>query len=90
MIVFLVVAWIVTGLLLGVLGRAVSPAWQAPGLLPCVGLGVVGGLGGGLLIHALALSTVAGFTAGEIGAIMGASVLLIAGSVLFAPRERPA
>jgi uncharacterized membrane protein YeaQ/YmgE (transglycosylase-associated protein family) len=85
-----VVVWIVTGLLLGVVGRAVSPAWQAPGVLLCTGLGVAGGLGGGLLIHELALRSVAGFTAGEVGAIMGASVLLIAGSVLTAPPQRPA
>ena len=86
----LVLVWMVTGLLLGVLGRAVSPAWQAPGVLLCTGLGLVGGLGGGLLIHELALRNVAGFTAGEIGAIVGASVLLIVGSVLTAPRRRPA
>ncbi len=86
----LVVVWIVTGIGLGVLGRAVSPAWQAPGLPLCAGLGAVGGLGGGLLIHLLALRNVAGFTAGEIGAVMGASVLLIAGSVLAEPGRRPA
>lgn len=85
----LVVVWILTGLAMGVLGRAVSPAWQAPGALLCTGLGVVGGFGGGLLIHLLARGTVAGFTAGEIGAIMGASVLLIVGSVV-APYRRPA
>ncbi len=90
MMAVLVVVWIVTGVGLGVLSRAVSPAWQAPGVLPCVGLGLLGGLGGGLLLHYLALHDVAGFTAGEVGAIMGASVLLIVGSVMLAPPERPA
>ena len=83
-----VIVWIFTGLLLGIVARAVSPAWQAPGVLLCTALGVAGGLGGGLLIHQLALRSVAGFTAGEVGAVMGASVLLIAGSVLSA--QRPA
>ncbi len=86
----LVVVWIVTGIALGVLSRAVSPAWQAPGLPLCAGLGALGGLLGGIPIHLLALRNVAGFTAGEIGAIMGASVLLAAGSVLVEPSRPPA
>ncbi len=85
-----IVAWILTGLGLGVLGRAVSPSWQAPPTRLVLGLGLLGGLGGGLLAHELALRTVAGFTAGEIGSILGASVVLIVGAVLAAPRRRPA
>jgi uncharacterized membrane protein YeaQ/YmgE (transglycosylase-associated protein family) len=85
-----VVAWILTGLGLSILGRAVSPPDQALGALLAAALGILGGLGGGFLVEGLATRTVPGFTAGEIGSIMGASVLLIVGSVLKAPRERAA
>ncbi len=78
----LVIVWIVAGLALSVLARAVAPERQTPPLLANSAFGIVGGLVGGLVIDRLARHSVAGFTAGFIGAIMGACVLLVIGNVL--------
>ncbi len=86
----LVIVWILAGLALSILGRAVAPERQLPPLLANTALGVVGGLVGGILIDRWAQHTVAGFTAGFIGAIMGASVLLIVGSVVMEPQGESA
>ncbi len=83
----LVVVWILAGLGLSILSRAVAPERQMPPVLGNTALGVVGGLVGGIVIDRLAQHTVAGFTAGFIGAIMGASVLLIVGNVVMEPED---
>lgn len=84
----LVVVWIVIGLALSVIARAVAPERQVLGMAANSALGIVGGLAGGFMIDRLAQSTVAGFTAGAVGSIMGASVLLIIGNVVAAPAEQ--
>lgn len=78
----LVIVWILAGLALSILARAVAPERQTPPLLANSALGIVGGLVGGLVIDRLAQHSVAGFTAGFIGAIMGACVLLVVGNVV--------
>jgi uncharacterized membrane protein YeaQ/YmgE (transglycosylase-associated protein family) len=83
-----VVVWIAAGLAMGAVARAVSAESQSPGLLVTLGLGAVGGLAGGAAISTLAQRTVAGFTAGFIGSLLGACVLLAVGGVLAAPRRR--
>ena len=45
-----IVVWIVTGVVLSVIARAVSPERQAPGIVLSTALGIVGGGAGGLLI----------------------------------------
>lgn len=85
-----IVVWIVTGVVLSVIARAVSPERQAPGIVLSTALGIVGGGAGGLLISWLAERSVAGFTAGFVGSIIGASVLLVIGSVVTAPGGRTA
>ncbi len=83
----LVIVWILVGLGLSILSRAVAPERQMPPLLANTVLGIVGGLVGGIVIDRMSQHTVAGFTAGFIGAIMGASVLLIVGSVVMEPQD---
>jgi len=84
------VAWVIGGLLMAVLGRAVTPTDEAPGAASTVVLGILGGVVGGLLIETLARPTVPGFTAGFIGSLMGSSVALIIWSVLTGPHHRAA
>jgi len=81
------VVWIVAGLVLSVLARAVAPRGQVVGVAASSALGIAGGLGGGFAIDRLARSTVAGFTAGLVGSILGACVLLIIGNVAAAPGD---
>lgn len=83
----LVIVWILAGLALSILARAVAPERQMPPLLANSALGIVGGLVGGIAFDRLAQRTVAGFTAGFIGAIMVASVLLIIGNVVMKPED---
>jgi len=84
------VAWVIGGLLMAVLGRAVTPNDEAPGAASTVVLGILGGVVGGLLIETVARPTVPGFTAGFIGSLMGSSVVLIIWSVLTGPGHRAA
>ncbi len=83
----LVIVWILAGLGMSILARAVAPERQTPPLLANTALGVVGGLVGGIVIDRLAQQTVAGFTAGFLGAIIVACVLLIIGNVVMVPED---
>ncbi len=84
------IVWCVAGLAMAVLGLAVTPAEEPPGGALVLVLGLAGGFGGGLLIELLARPTVPGFTAGLIGSVIGASVLLVIGSVLGEPEREEA
>ncbi len=80
-----ILAWIVFGLVVGLLARAIVPGRQNMGLIMTTLLGVAGSLVGGFLASALTgTRDYTGFTpAGIIGSILGAiAVMLIAGAVL--------
>jgi len=84
------VVWALAGLLLAVVGRAVTPAQEAPRAASTIALGILGGVAGGLVIDSLSRPTVHGFTAGFIGSLMGSSVVLIIWSVVAKPAHRSA
>ncbi len=83
----MVIVWILAGLAMSILARAVAPERQTPSLLANAALGAVGGLVGGIVIDRLARHTVAGFTAGFLGAIIVACVLLVIGNVVMEPQD---
>lgn len=79
-----ILTWIVFGLIVGLLARAIVPGRQSMGLIMTTLLGVAGSLLGGFLASVLTGSRdYYGFhPAGIIGSILGAiAVLLIAGAV---------
>jgi len=56
---WLLVSAVITGLIIGGLGRLVVPGRQSIGCLPTAVAGLVGSIGGSLLGHALALHRLA-------------------------------
>jgi len=79
-----IIAWIVFGFIVGLIARAIVPGRQNIGLVLTTVLGVCGSLVGGLVASALGGGDATGFqSAGIIGSIIGAVVLLlIAGAVM--------
>ncbi len=74
-----VLVWVLAGALTGAIAAAVSPPLRLPAKVLVVVLGMAGGVGGGLLAELMGRRTVPGsFTAGLVGCLMGAMVLLIA------------
>jgi uncharacterized membrane protein YeaQ/YmgE (transglycosylase-associated protein family) len=82
-----ILTWIVFGLIIGLLARAVVPGKQAMGLVMTTLLGIAGSLIGGLVASALGGGSATGFhPTGFIGSLIGAvGLLLIAG---YATRSR--
>jgi uncharacterized membrane protein YeaQ/YmgE (transglycosylase-associated protein family) len=86
-----VIAWIVFGLIVGLVARAVVPGRQSMGFVMTTLLGVAGSLAGGLVATALAGGADAGLrTSGFVGSVVGAIVLLIVAGMVTAPRKRTA
>lgn len=85
-----IIAWIVFGLIIGLIARALVPGKQSMGIVLTILLGVAGSLVGGLVASALTGSPGTTFQpAGFIGSLLGAIVLLvIAGMVMGRPRRR--
>ncbi len=71
------IAWAVGGVAIAVVGVAVSPPRSVPSTPLAVLLGLAGGFVGGLVFELLSRRTVFGFTAGFIGSLITAMVLLI-------------
>jgi uncharacterized membrane protein YeaQ/YmgE (transglycosylase-associated protein family) len=86
-----IIAWIVFGLIIGLLARAVVPGRQSMGLVMTIVLGVAGSLIGGFLGSAL-FGRGAGepgmHPAGFIGSLIGAVVLLLVVGAATGPRRR--
>jgi uncharacterized membrane protein YeaQ/YmgE (transglycosylase-associated protein family) len=78
-----IVLFILFGFIIGLLARAIMPGDQKMGLLMTTGLGVAGSFLGGFLTSLITDNHVTDFnTAGVIGSIVGALLLLfIAGMV---------
>ena len=77
-----IILFLVFGLVVGFLARAIMPGTQKMGLLATMGLGVLGSFIGGFLVSLVTDNRVTDLnTAGLIGSVVGALVLLvIAGS----------
>jgi uncharacterized membrane protein YeaQ/YmgE (transglycosylase-associated protein family) len=72
-----IILFLVFGLVVGFLARAVMPGTQKMGLIATMGLGVAGSFIGGFLVALITSSRVTDLnTSGIIGSIVGALVLL--------------
>ena len=72
-----IILFLVFGLVVGFLARAIMPGTQKMGLFATIGLGVAGSFIGGFLVALITSSRVTDLnTAGIIGSIVGALVLL--------------
>lgn len=78
-----ILLFIVFGFIVGLIARAIMPGQQSMGLLLTAGLGIAGSFIGGFLASLVTDQHVADLnTAGMIGSIIGALVLLFLGSTL--------
>lgn len=84
-----IIAWIIFGFIVGLIARAVMPGRQSMGFILTTLLGVAGSIAGGLVVSALTTGRAGGFTtAGFLGSLLGAIVLLLIGGMITAPRRR--
>ncbi len=80
--------FLIFGLAIGLIARALMPGPQKMGLVMTTILGVAGSFTGGLLSSLITNHHVMDFnTAGVIGSVIGALVLLFAASALFNRRS---
>jgi uncharacterized membrane protein YeaQ/YmgE (transglycosylase-associated protein family) len=76
-----IILFIVFGLVIGLLARALLPGRQSMGLLATALLGMAGSFMGGFLVSLVTDNRVTDFnTAGVIGSIVGAILLLVVAS----------
>lgn len=81
-----ILVWIVFGLVVGLIARAIMPGRQGMGLIATTLLGIAGSLVGGLVGSLISGAEAFRFTpAGFIGAVLGALLLLF----LFGLVNRP-
>ncbi len=86
-----IIAWIVFGFVIGLIARAVVPGRQAMGFVMTTLLGVAGSIVGGLVASVLEGGPATSFrTAGFVGSILGAVVLLAVAGLGTGPRRRTA
>jgi uncharacterized membrane protein YeaQ/YmgE (transglycosylase-associated protein family) len=72
------VLFIVFGFVIGLLARALMPGDQNMGFLMTIGLGIAGSFIGGVLVSLVTSHEITDFhTAGFIGSLVGALVLLV-------------
>jgi uncharacterized membrane protein YeaQ/YmgE (transglycosylase-associated protein family) len=78
-----IITFLIFGLVVGLLARALMPGRQSMGLLMTIVLGVAGSFLGGFLVSLVTEHRVTDLhTAGFIGSILGAFVLLMIGGGL--------
>jgi uncharacterized membrane protein YeaQ/YmgE (transglycosylase-associated protein family) len=85
-----VIWFIVFGLIIGLLARAILPGRQQMGVVPTTLLGCAGSLVGGLvgnLISGTSHDAAASSTAGFVGSLIGAVALLSAGMAILRSRH---
>jgi len=76
-----IILFIVFGLVVGLLARALLPGRQAMGVFATILLGIAGSFVGGFLVSLVTHNRVTDFnTAGIIGSIVGAILLLVVAS----------
>lgn len=84
-----IIAWVVFGFVIGLIARAIVPGRQPMGFVLTTLLGIAGSIVGGLVASALQGGPVTGFaTAGFVGSILGAIVLLVVAGMVTGPRRR--
>lgn len=71
------IAWIVMGLIVGVLAKWIMPGKDPGGLFITIGLGVAGAFVGGFIGTKLGLGAVTGLNIGSILIATGGAVLLL-------------
>jgi uncharacterized membrane protein YeaQ/YmgE (transglycosylase-associated protein family) len=85
-----IVAWIIFGFIVGLIARAVVPGPQHMGFVLTTLLGVAGSVVGGVVGSALSGTSPVGLqTAGFLGSLLGAVVLLVVAEMVTTPRRRP-
>jgi uncharacterized membrane protein YeaQ/YmgE (transglycosylase-associated protein family) len=79
MIILTIIGWIIFGLIVGFIARALVPGKDNIGLLATIGLGVLGSVVGGLLGSLLTSPHVLSFKSpvGWIGSVVVAIILLV-------------
>lgn len=76
-----IILFVVFGFIVGLLARAIMPGTQKMGFLMTIVLGIVGSFIGGFLVALITKNHVADLnTAGLIGSVLGAMLLLFASS----------
>ncbi len=72
-----IIAWIVLGLIAGVLAKLILPGDDPGGIIVTIIIGIVGGLLGGFIANLLGFGGVTGLNVGSIlWAILGSIILL--------------
>jgi uncharacterized membrane protein YeaQ/YmgE (transglycosylase-associated protein family) len=71
-------AWIMMGLIVGVLAKWIMPGKDPGGFFVTIGLGIAGAFVGGFIGTKLGLGAVTGFNIGSILIATGGAVLLLA------------
>ncbi len=72
-----IIAWIVLGLIAGVLAKLILPGDDPGGMIVTIIIGIVGGLLGGFIANLLGFGGVTGLNVGSIlWAILGSIILL--------------
>jgi uncharacterized membrane protein YeaQ/YmgE (transglycosylase-associated protein family) len=72
------IAWIIMGLIVGVLAKWIMPGKDAGGFFVTIGLGIAGAFVGGFIGTRLGLGAVTGFNIGSILIATGGAILLLA------------
>jgi uncharacterized membrane protein YeaQ/YmgE (transglycosylase-associated protein family) len=84
-----ILAWIIFGFIIGLIARALVPGKQGLGFVMTTLLGIAGSIVGGLVASALSGGATTGFhTAGFIGSLIGAIVVLVVAGMVMSPRRR--
>jgi uncharacterized membrane protein YeaQ/YmgE (transglycosylase-associated protein family) len=79
-----ILTFIVFGLIVGLIARALLPGRQSMGLIATMALGVIGSFVGGFLASLITDSKVTDLnTAGLVGSVIGAIVLLLVAGGMF-------
>jgi uncharacterized membrane protein YeaQ/YmgE (transglycosylase-associated protein family) len=82
-----ILLFLVFGLVVGLIARAIMPGRQSMGLLATMVLGVIGSFVGGFLASLVTSSRITDFnTAGIIGSILGAVVVMLVAGRFFGRR----
>lgn len=72
-----ILAWIVMGLIVGVIAKLVMPGKDPGGFIVTILLGIAGAFVGGFIGSALGLGDVSGFNLGSILLATGGAILLL-------------
>jgi uncharacterized membrane protein YeaQ/YmgE (transglycosylase-associated protein family) len=72
------IAWIIMGLIVGVLAKWIMPGKDPGGFFVTIGLGIAGAFVGGFIGAKLGLGAVTGFNIGSIFIATGGAILLLA------------